>query len=159
MLFKQYAGILMAICQRYACDQSEAEDMMQEAFTRIFLYISQYHYSGSFAGWVKRITVHAAIKVLQRKKIKFIEITNIQSEFYASDPDVFSDLGADDLLKLISELPDGYRLVFNLYALEGYTHDEIAGMLKIKTATSRSQLSKARVMLKEKINLFQKIPG
>jgi len=75
------------------------------------------------------------------------------------DFNVLSDLSAEDLLKIISQLPDGYRVIFNLYAIEGYSHDEIAAMLKIKAATSRSQLSKARAILKEKINFLQKIPG
>ena len=159
MLFQKYGGKLMTICLRYACDQGEAEDMLQESFIRIFKYINQYNSRGSFEGWLRRITVHAAIKVLQDRKIRFSGISDTQLEFKTSDPDIFSDLSANDLLKFISQLPDGYRIVFNMYALEGYSHNEIARILNIKTATSRSQLSKARAILKEKINSFQKTPG
>ncbi|HEY4936376.1 MAG TPA: RNA polymerase sigma factor [Puia sp.] len=158
-LFEKYGGILMTICRRYAEDQYEAEDMLQEAFIRIFSNINQFKSAGSFEGWLKRITVNAAIKILQRKKTTVIGITNDQHYMISQDFTVFSDLNAEDLLKLISQLPDGYRMIFNLYVIEGYSHDEIAGMLKIKTATSRSQLSKARAILKDKINFLQKIPG
>ncbi len=158
-LFEKYAGILMTVCRRYAANQQEAEDMLQEAFISIFNHINQFKYSGSFEGWLKRITVNAALKILQRRKIEVVGITYDQHELLSPDFNVLSDLGTEEILKLISQLPDGYRLIFNLYAIEGYTHDEIAGMLKIKTATSRSQLSKARAMLKDRIILSQKIPG
>jgi RNA polymerase sigma factor (sigma-70 family) len=149
----------MTICRRYAGDQHEAEDMLQDAFISIFSHINQFKSTGSFEGWVKRITVNAAIKILQKRKIKVVGITNDQHELISPDFNVLSDLSAEDLLKIISQLPDGYRVIFNLYAIEGYSHDEIAAMLKIKAATSRSQLSKARAILKEKINFLQKIPG
>ncbi len=158
-LFEKYAGILMTICRRYAKDQHEAEDMLQEAFIRIFSYINQFKSAGSFEGWLKRITVNAAIKILQKRKVTIVGIANDQYELISQDFNVLSDLNTEDLLKLISQLPDGYRMIFNLYVIEGYSHEEIAVILKIKTATSRSQLSKARAILKDKINLSQKIPG
>jgi RNA polymerase sigma factor (sigma-70 family) len=158
-LFLDYAGKLMTICRRYAGDQTEAEDMLQDAFIRIFKYIRQYHFAGSFEGWLRRITVNSAIQVLQGKKIRFQEISDNQFEIQTTAPDIYSELSAEDLLKLISHLPDGYRIIFNLHVMEGYSHDEIARMLRIKPATSRSQLSKARNMLKEQINSLQKIPG
>jgi RNA polymerase sigma factor (sigma-70 family) len=157
MLFQTYAGRLMTICRRYAHDSYEAEDMLQEAFMKIFKYINQYKSIGSFEGWIRRITVNAALQVLQRRRIKYTEIGHIPFESESPDPSVLSGLDAEDLLKLISQLPDGYRTVFNLFAVEGYSHEEISTMLKIKTATSRSQLSKARAMLKEKIKSSQKI--
>ncbi|HXB30723.1 MAG TPA: RNA polymerase sigma factor [Puia sp.] len=158
-LFEKYAGILMTICRRYAGDQHEAEDMLQEAFISIFSHINQFKYAGSFEGWLKRITVNTAIKILQKRKVRVISISNVEFEMISPDFNILSDLNTEDLLKLISQLPDGYRMIFNLYVIEGYSHDEIAAMLKIKTATSRSQLSKARAILKDKINLLQKIPG
>jgi RNA polymerase sigma factor (sigma-70 family) len=158
-LFEKYAGILMSICRRYAGDQHEAEDMLQDAFISIFSHINQFKFAGSFEGWLKRITVNAAIKILQKRNIKVIGITNDQNELVSPDFNILSDLNTEDLLKLINQLPDGYRIIFNLYVIEGYSHDEIAAMLKIKTATSRSQLSKAKAILKDKINLLQKIPG
>ena len=157
MLFKEYSGRLMTICRRYAHDSHEAEDMLQEAFLKIFKHINQYKFIGSFEGWIRRITVNAALQVLQRRKIKYTEIERVENEPESSNPSVLSELGAEDLLKLISQLPDGYRTVFNLYAVEGYSHEEISVMLKIGIATSRSQLSKARAMLREKINSLQQI--
>ena len=157
MLFQIYAGRLMTICRRYAHDSHEAEDMLQEAFMKIFKYINQYKSIGSFEGWIRRITVNAALQVLQIRRIKYTELAHITFEPESPDPSVLSGLDAEELIKLISQLPDGYRTVFNLFAVEGYSHEEISTMLKIKTATSRSQLSKARAMLKEKINSSQKI--
>ena len=157
MLFKAYAGRLMTICRRYAGDRHEAEDMLQEAFINIFKNINQYKSLGSFEGWIRRITVNAAIQVLQKRKIRFAEMKNVPFEPESTDNSVLSGLDAEDLLKVISQLPDGYRTVFNLYVVEGYSHDEIAHMMHIETATSRSQLSKARAMLREKINSLQKI--
>jgi len=156
-LFQVYAGKLMTICRRYAGDRHEAEDMLQEAFINIFKNINQYKSLGSFEGWIRRITVNAAIQVLQKRKIRFTEIKNVPFEPESRDNSVLSYLEAEDLLKVISLLPDGYRAVFNLFVLEGYSHEEIAQMMKIETATSRSQLSKARAMLREKINSLQKI--
>jgi RNA polymerase sigma factor (sigma-70 family) len=158
-LFEKYAGKLMTVCRRYARDQHEAEDMLQEAFISIFSHINQFKFAGSFEGWLRRITVNAAIKILQKRNIKVIGITNDQNELISPDFNILSDLNTEDLLKLINQLPDGYRIIFNLYVIEGYSHDEIAAMLKIKAATSRSQLSKARAILKDKINLLQKTPG
>jgi len=147
----------MTICRRYAGDRHEAEDMLQESFIKIFKYINQYKSLGSFEGWIRRITVNTAIEVLQKRKIRFTEIKNVPYESESIDNSVLSDLDAEDLLKVISQLPDGYRAVFNLFVLEGYSHEEIAKMMKIEAATSRSQLSKARAMLREKINSLQKI--
>ena len=149
----------MTICRRYAKDQPEAEDMLQDAFIRIFNHIGQFKSAGSFEGWLKKITVNTAIGILQKRKVKIVTISDDQHEMESQDINVLSDLNAEDLVKLINQLPDGYRMIFNLYVVEGYSHDEIAEMLKIKTATSRSQLSKARAMLKDRIYLSQKIPG
>jgi RNA polymerase sigma factor (sigma-70 family) len=157
MLFDKYAGRLMTICRRYSCDKQEGEDMLQEAFIRVFSYIDQYKFQGSLEGWLRRITANAALKILQNKKIHFSEIREEQQIVHAIDTDALSNLSEDELLELISNLPDGYRVVFNLYVMEGYSHDEIAQMLNIKPATSRSQLHKARAMLKEQIISLQKI--
>jgi RNA polymerase sigma factor (sigma-70 family) len=158
-LFQSYAGKLMTICRRYACDSSEAEDMLQESFINIFRHIRQYKSAGSFEGWLKRITINSALKVLQNRKIRFTEIKDVHTEFASTDATVFSNLGAEDLLKFINQLPEGYRIIFSLYVMEGYSHEEISELLKIRTSTSRSQLSKARAALKEKIIATQKIPG
>lgn len=157
MLFERYAGAMMSICRRYASDGKEAEDMLQETFIKIFSNLSQFKFQGSLEGWIKRIAVNASLRILQNRKVRFLEI---YEEHYVSqtvDPFAVSSLGEEDLLRLISQLPDGYRTVFNLYALEGYSHEEIAEMLHIKPGSSRSQLSKARSILKDQIVSRQKI--
>jgi len=157
LLFERYAGKLMTICLRYSCDKPEAEDMLQDAFIKIFSHIRQYKSEGSFEGWMKRIVVNCALKTIQKKKTRFIEISNHDAAAPQSDSFVLSSLTEDELIKMISSLPDGYRIVFNLYVMEGYSHDEIAEMLGIQAATSRSQLVKARKLLQKQILLNQKI--
>jgi RNA polymerase sigma-70 factor (ECF subfamily) len=149
----------MTICRRYGGDHTEAEDMLQEAFIRIFKFISQYQGTGSFEGWIKRITVRSCLQILQTRKVRFLELSESHQEIQTSIPDAISDLDSDEILKQISYLPVGYRMIFNLYVIEGYSHEEIGQMLKIKTATSRSQLSKARNLLQVKISSLQKISG
>lgn len=156
-LFERYAGKMMTVCLRYAKDQMEAEDIFQEAFIRVFKYLHQFKFDGSFEGWIRRVVVNTALKSISKKKIVFsnkegYEEVSVQVESYA-----YSNLGEDDILKLISQLPDGYRLVFNLNVIEGFSHDEIAKMLKIEPSTSRSQLVKARKMLQNKILGLNKI--
>ena len=157
LLFDQHAGKFMAICLRYANDNMDAEDMLQESFTRIFKHINQFKFEGSFEGWMRRIVVNVALKHLQKKRIRFTEIqdnnnSNPQLPSYA-----YSSLGEEELMKLIGQLPDGYRMVFNLNVIEGYSHEEIAGMLGIQASTSRSQLVKARKMLQSQILQLEKI--
>ena len=154
MLFKQYAGIMMTICLRYSCDHTEAEDMLQEGFIRVFRYINQYKFEGSFEGWLKRVIVNAALRILQKKVIHFSEINEELQDLQQGD--ILSNLSEREILKLISNLPTGYRVVFNLYVLEGYSHSEIAEMLQINAGTSRSQLAKAKRTLQEQIRSQQK---
>ena len=157
MLFEQYAGRMMTICLRYSCDRPEAEDMLQEAFIKIFSHLSQYKFEGSFEGWMKRIVVNCALKMIQKKRIRFSEISNQDLTSPQTDSYALSNLNEDELLKLISKLPDGYRIVFNLYVMEGFNHDEIGALLGIQATTSRSQLVKARKLLQKQIMLNQKI--
>ncbi|HXL54782.1 MAG TPA: sigma-70 family RNA polymerase sigma factor [Chitinophagaceae bacterium] len=157
MLFEQYAGRMMSICLRYSCDRPEAEDMLQEAFIKIFSHIGQYKFEGSFEGWMKRIVVNCALKMIQKKRIRFSELSNQDLIPTQTDSYALSSLTEDELLKLISKLPDGYRIVFNLYVMEEYSHDEIAVLLGIEATTSRSQLVKARKLLQKQILSNQKI--
>lgn len=157
LLFELYAGKLMTICLRYSCDRPEAEDMLQDAFIKIFSHIRQYKFEGSFEGWLKRIVVNCALKTIQKKKTRFLEISIHDTAAPQSDSFILSGLSEDELIKLINSLPDGYRIVFNLYVMEGFSHDEIAAMLGIQAATSRSQLVKARKLLQKQILLNQKI--
>ncbi|MDE3234711.1 MAG: RNA polymerase sigma factor [Bacteroidota bacterium] len=157
MLFEQYAGKFMSVCLRYAQDAMEAEDMLQDAFVRIFNNIHQFKFEGSFEGWMRRVVVNVALKHLQKKKLKFNEIKESHSDAVSLQPYAYNHLGEEDLMKLINQLPDGYKIVFNLNVIEGYSHEEIAQMLNIQASTSRSQLVKARKMLQQQILQLQKI--
>jgi RNA polymerase sigma factor (sigma-70 family) len=157
MLFDKYAGIMMTICKRYASNQTEAEDMLQVGFIRIFKYIHQYKFEGPFEAWMKRIIVNAAVRILQKKVIRFSEIDEHVENLRPEGTDPFSILNERELLQLISNLPTGYRVVFNMYVLEGYSHNEIAATLGINNGTSRSQLAKAKKTLQQQILLQQKL--
>jgi RNA polymerase sigma-70 factor (ECF subfamily) len=157
MLFEQYAGKMMSVCLRYANDSMEAEDIMQDGFIKVFQYLHQFKFEGSFEGWIRRIIVNTAIRHLEKKKIQFKDIDESGAHVPKLDPYAYSHLGQDDLLKLINQLPEGYKVVFNLNVIEGYSHEEIAEMLHIQPGTSRSQLVKARKMLQQQIIQLQKI--
>lgn len=157
VLFDQYAGKLMTLCLRYSNNQVEAEDMMQEGFISIFKNIEQYKNVGPFGAWIRKVMVNAALTILRKKKLHFVDIE--QSDVYQKSVDTYtySNLGEDDLLKLINSLPNGYKVVFNLSIIEGYSHDEIGKMLDIQPSTSRSQLVKARKLLQQQIIHLEKI--
>jgi len=135
----------------------EAEDMLQEGFVRIFKNIHQFKFEGSFEGWMRRIVVNVCLKSIQKRKINFREIEENSPIQPQADPYIYGNLCEGDLMKLISKLPDGYRTVFNLNVIEGYSHDEIAVLLGIEASTSRSQLVKARRMLQSQIIQLEKI--
>ncbi len=157
LLFNQYAGIFMTICLRYATDQMEAEDMMQEGFIAIFRNIEQYKNDGALGAWMRRIVVNAALGILRKNKLQFVDIEDNKYNYTNIDSYSYSHLGEEELMKLINALPNGYRTIFNLYVIEGFTHDEIAKFLDIQPNTSRSQLVKARKVLQQQILQQQKI--
>ena len=158
-LFRLYAGRMLGVCQRYARSTADAEDIVQDAFIKIFEKIYQFKSEGSFEGWIRRIVVNTALKkytvIRYDKEVTGYEITDRNES--SMEASAYAHLNEKELLGMISNLPDGYRLVFNLYVIEGYQHEEIAQMLKIQPGTSRSQLVKARNMLKERILQKQRI--
>ncbi|MFN4974511.1 MAG: RNA polymerase sigma factor [Bacteroidota bacterium] len=156
-LFDRYAGKMMGVCLRYASDPSEAEDMLQDAFLRIFQNIGQFKFEGVFEGWIRRVVVNAAIRTIERKKIQYRELEESMVDVPRVEAQAYAHLNQEQLLKLINQLPDGYRVVFNLSAIEGYSHEEIGEMLNIQPGTSRSQLVKARKMLQYQILQLQKV--
>jgi RNA polymerase sigma-70 factor (ECF subfamily) len=149
-LYKLFSSKLFALCLKYSKNHVEAEDNLQDAFVTIFEKMSQYKYKGSFEGWLKRIVINTA---LQRYRSK--GVFNIVNEDTIEDVSIeIEDNNAVDidfLLLTIQELPDRYRLVFNLYALDGYSHKEISKMLNITTGTTKSNLARARMILKNRI--------
>ncbi|MEM6261191.1 MAG: sigma-70 family RNA polymerase sigma factor [Bacteroidota bacterium] len=150
-LYELFAPKMMAVCYRYARNQAEAEDMLQEGFIKVFQNLKRYTFKGSLEGWIRRIMVNTAIDLLRKHKY-FQKETDIEE----ADVEEFAEFSIDRLemeylLKIIQELPTGYRVVFNLYAIEGYSHKEIGQQLKISESTSRSQYTRARSMLKKRI--------
>lgn len=147
LLFERYAGKMMSVCLRYANDHHIAQDILQTGFIKVFDNIHQFRGEGSFEGWLKRVFVTVALRQLSKKKMNFKEISEYTSEVITEDPSVLSKISEDEIHAMIRQLPDGYRTVFNMHIIEGYSHDEIAVLLKIQPTTSRTQLLKARKML------------
>ena len=158
-LFNRYASRMLGVCIRYARNYADAEDILQDAFIKVFDKIYQFKFEGSFEGWIRRIMVNTALKKysLRRfeKEVSGYEITDRDES--GLEPSAYAHITHKELMALINTLPDGYRIVFNLYVIEGFQHDEIAAMLGIQAGTSRSQLVKARNMLQKQILQLQKV--
>lgn len=158
-LYDQYSRFLLGVCLRYATDKAEAEDILQESFLKIFLNIKDYTGSGSFIGWLRKVAVNTAI-THYHKNLKFRyhleieEYVSVETGTISFEEDLFT---SEELYKALNELPAGYRMVFNLYAIDGYKHKEIAKILGIDTNTSKSQYSRAKAALREKLENLGKI--
>jgi len=152
LLYKTFAAKMLGVCCRYATDKMEAEDMMQNGFIRVFQKIDDYRGEGSFEGWVRRIMVHSSIEYY-RKHHKMMQVVDLDDAAHepSVNPLATASLAAKDLMALIQQLSPGYRIVFNLFAIEGYSHKEIAAIVGITEGASKSQLSRARSVLKEQI--------
>ena len=147
-LYNRYSPVLYGICLRYSKNEADAEDILQETFITVFNKIKQYRSEGSLEGWLKRIAVNTSIN-FYRKKIRLGTVSNDDIFFdFEIEETVFSKLTNDELVNLIRQMPEGYRMVFNLYVIEGYKHNEIADMLGVSESTSKTQLLKAKKYLK-----------
>ena len=151
LLYERFAGLMLGVCLRYLRRREDAEEAMLGGFAKVFRALDQYRHEGSFEGWIRRIMVNEALGQLRRKEPLHLAIDDLTYDVPATAATAESQLNADDMLALLSELPAGYRTVFNLYALEGYTHPEIGELLGISEGTSKSQLSKARGMLQRRL--------
>ncbi len=151
LLYKQFAAKMLGVCMRYATDKMEAEDMLQNGFIKVFQKMADYRGEGAFEGWVRRIMVHSSIEYYRKhhKMMQAVDMDNVDEP--SVDPIAASNLDAKDLMLLIQQLAPGYRMVFNLYAIEGYSHKEIGEIIGITEGASKSQLSRARMILKEQI--------
>ena len=150
-LYRQTSARMLAVCMRYVKDRTAAEDVLQTGYVKVFQKVQEYRGEGSFEGWIRRIMVNTAIENY-RKNLRNLNVVPIEDAF--EEPATgfdFSRLGMQDLMKVIQKLADGYRLVFNMYAIEGYSHKEIADALGISEGASKSQLSRARAILREEI--------
>lgn len=159
MLYDRYSRLLFGVCMRYASDRAEAEDILQESFLKIYFSIKEYSGTGSFTGWMRKIVVNTAITHYHRnlKHKHYVEIeeyVSVETGVSSFEEDFFT---SDELFKVLNELPPGYRMVFNLYAIEGYKHKEIAEMLGIDINTSKSQYSRAKAALREKLEILRKL--
>jgi len=152
-LYQLFSSNLFSVSLKYSRNYAEAEDNLQDAFITIFDKIKQYKSKGSFEGWLKRITINTALQRYRSQKV-----FDIVNEEAIVDEDIEieeEDVSLDFLLQCIQELPDRYRLVFNLYVLDGYSHKEIGSLLNIASGTTKSNLSRARQLLKEKIEQYK----
>jgi len=150
-LYRQLSPKMYGVCLRYSRNDEEAKDLLQEGFIKVFHSLDQFAFRGSFEGWVRKVIVNTALEQLRRETV----ITPSLEDTDYQDPEIpetiTSRLSAMDLIRLIRSLSPQYRLVFNLYAIEGYSHKEISQMLNISEGTSKSNLSRARMILQEKI--------
>lgn len=148
-LYDTFSSKMYSICYRYVKDSMEAEDILVTSFMKVFDKINQFKSEGSFEGWIRRIVVNEALTYLRRNRSMYLE-TELEQADREPDYNMLSDhLEAEDLMNMIKELPTGYRIVFNLYAIDGYSHKEIADQLGISENTSKSQLSRARTYLQK----------
>lgn len=159
MLYKKYASSMFGICLRYCKKRTEAEDVLQEAFVKIFSYIKSYRSDGSFEGWLKRIVVNTALNYYKSNLKRCFDesIDDMNDSNMPTTQGYDSDLSAEELMKMINSLADGYRVVFNMFAIEGYSHKEISELLGISENTSKSQLSRSRVILQNKVLEYRKM--
>jgi len=150
-LYDKYSGKMMAVCIRYSNDIPAAEDILQEGFVKAFRNLEKFRFDGSFEGWLRRIIVNTAIEHYRRKNHLYPLLDAADTDMDISDDDVINKLAAEDIKRLIDKLSPGYRTVFNMYVVEGYSHKEIATQLNISEGTSKSQLARARYILKEEV--------
>jgi len=152
ILFEKYYGKMLAVCQRYSKDRDEARDILQEGFVKVFQKLGQFSFNSPFEAWVRRIMVNTAIdfyrKAATEPAMSDIDIAGDVLE----QQDVISDMSHTELMGLLQELPAGYKIVFNMYVIEGFSHKEIAETLNVTEGTSKSQLAKARIYMQKLIS-------
>jgi RNA polymerase sigma factor (sigma-70 family) len=150
-LFKMFADKMFGVCRYYSKDYTEAEDILHDGFMRVFSKIKQFKGTGSFEGWLRKIFVTTALERFRKTNYMFSveDISAYDSNFNTDD--LLGNINAKEIIQLISELSPKYRMVFNLYAIEGYSHSEISEMLNISEGTSKSNLSRARMVLQQKV--------
>ena len=158
LLYDTYSSKMYAICYRYVKDSMEAEDILVTAFTKVFEKIGQFKFEGSFEGWIRRIVVNEALTCLRKNRSMYLETELKQVDYDPNYKNLNDHLETEDLLRLVKELPAGYRIVFNMFAIDGYSHKEIAESLGISENTSKSQLSRARIYLQKQLKEQEWIP-
>ncbi|MEN9997620.1 MAG: hypothetical protein RI922_610 [Bacteroidota bacterium] len=152
LLFDKFARKMFSVCLRYAKNEEQAEDVLQDGFVKVFGKLKDFKSEGSLEGWIRRIMVNTALDQI-RKNNKQLGDTNIDDVGYKIENNDFivENMMAEDLMKMVQAMPDGYKVVFNMFAIEGYSHSEIADTLGISENTSKSQYSRARAYLRERL--------
>jgi RNA polymerase sigma factor (sigma-70 family) len=153
VLYQRYSPRMYAVCLRYAGSAEEAQDVLQEGFIKVFKKMDSYRGDGSFEGWMRRVFVNTAIEHFRRKRYLMPVTEKEENSIEGKYTSALDDLAAKDIMALVQELSPGYRTVFNMYVVEGYTHKEIADLLGISEGTSKSQLSRAKVILQDMVRL------
>jgi len=153
-LYKMFSSRMFGLCLQYSNDYDDARDILQEGFIKVFQKLDQFQHKGSFEGWVRRIMINTALEKY-RSQLHLYPLTekDVKTEEFIFE-EIFEKLAASDLIKLVQELSPRYRMVFNMYAIEGYSHKEIGEILGISIGTSKSNLSRARSILQEKVKKF-----
>lgn len=156
-LFDKFAPKMLAVCQRYLRNSQEAEDVLQDGFVKVFQKIVDFKMEGSLEGWIRRIVVNTALDTIRKNKklLDDIQIEEVQYKVSFTDHQ-FDGMDLAQLMKLINAMPDGYRVVFNMFAIEGYSHKEIADTLGVTENTSKSQYSRARAFLRTQLELLER---
>jgi RNA polymerase sigma factor (sigma-70 family) len=157
-LFDKFAPKMLAVCMRYLKNIDEAEDALQDGFVKVFQKIPEFKMEGSLEGWIRRIMVNNSLDAIRRNKKQLLEddVDSVQHKVSFTDFQ-FDDMDLQYLMKIIQSLPDGYRVVFNMFAIEGYSHKEIAETLGVSENTSKSQYSSARALLREKLEQVKNV--
>jgi RNA polymerase sigma factor (sigma-70 family) len=150
-LYRKYSARMYAVCLRYAGSADDAKDVLQEGFVKVYRNLERFRAEGSFEGWMRRIFVRTAIEQIRARKLATDTLIEGHDTVDENSWNAFDGMALEDLLRMIRSLPDGYRTVFNLYAVEGYSHREIGEMLGISEGTSKSQLARARKVLQDMI--------
>ncbi len=151
-LYQLHSPQMMGVCMRYCSCVADAEDVLQEGFIRVYNHLDSYSGSGPLGGWIRRIMINVALqRFRENKNVQLVRVENSDLHLREVSDDVLSSMSADELMEKIQNLPMGFRTVFNLYAIEGYKHHEIAKQLGINEGTSKSQYSRSKAMLREMI--------
>jgi RNA polymerase sigma factor (sigma-70 family) len=159
MLYEKYKQEMINLCMRYADSRASAEDIFQDSFVKVFKNIQNVMEPGSLYFWIRKVVIHTAINHYHKEKNRLFheDINELHEQLKEEDQDIISQLNAEEVLRMVNELPDGYRIVFNLYVVDGFKHHEIADMLGVTESTSKTQLRKARLLLQKKIQTSNQI--
>jgi RNA polymerase sigma-70 factor (ECF subfamily) len=154
-LYNRFAGKMYAVCLRYANNAEDAQDLLQEGFIKVYRNLHRFRAEGSFEGWIRRVFINSSIEHLRKKSVQMSKVTD-KEEDTIEDADIsaLDSLAEKDIINLVQELSPGYRTVFNLYVIEGYSHKEIGEQLGISEGTSKSQLARARSILQKKVTQY-----